>query len=343
MITNKLKRKYALLSLTTAFSLLVTSMPMKPVSSDSADLGNVSLTTTFITTATTIPNTVISIDTTTTTSTATTLISIPKSIDKMIADVKHYENAKNVVSESAVSADVVSTTDTNTQPTTTSTIGTTTNISTTTATTTETKPKSTSSTTATASTTTTTVTTTLLLPQVVTKPVETYVVYKPSTHYIHKSDCKWCDDTCKKIESTEGLEVRKCSECNPDMKIVTEYKPPVAKVTTASSYGLSDYEILLLQKIVSSEYGADWVPVAEKAKIVASVMAMVRSPKWPNTISGVLATACEPWGFNRYRNYYISDSTRAAVNYYFANQNTIFAGWCYTSWWGDGQYNHFYC
>lgn len=50
-----------------------------------------------------------------------------------------------------------------------------------------------------------------------------FVVYKPSTHYIHHSTCHWVDSTCYEIEDTSGLETRKCTECNPDIEIVTPY------------------------------------------------------------------------------------------------------------------------
>lgn len=50
-----------------------------------------------------------------------------------------------------------------------------------------------------------------------------FVVYKPSTHYVHRSTCHWVDSTCYEIEDTSGLEARKCTECNPDIEIVTPY------------------------------------------------------------------------------------------------------------------------
>lgn len=227
-----------------------------------------------------------------------------------------------------------------------------TNITTTTATTTpittvETtnKPVTTVTTTTTANSTTTTIasstvaTTTTTATPTTTTTTTTCVVYKPATHYIHYNTCKWADNTCTVIENTDNIECRRCTDCGVTMEIKKEYTP----ATTAGQYGLTDYEITLLRKIVSSEYGADWVPVEEKAKIVAAVMAMVESPKWPNTISDVLAVACEPWGFNRYKNYYMSDSIIQAVDYYFAHKNDVFVGWYYTNWYGDGRYNYFHC
>lgn len=80
---------------------------------------------------------------------------------------------------------------------------------------------------ATTSTTTTTTTTTI-----VTEPIETYVVYKPATHYIHMNTCRWAaSGEVQRIENTEGIEARRCSECNPSMEIITEYVEPVPEVT----------------------------------------------------------------------------------------------------------------
>lgn len=53
-----------------------------------------------------------------------------------------------------------------------------------------------------------------------------YIVYKPSTHYVHRSTCHWFNDECIPITSTEGLEARICTECNPDIEIVTHYEEP---------------------------------------------------------------------------------------------------------------------
>ena len=260
------------------------------------------------------------------------------------------------------------------------------------------------------------------------------VVYKPDTHYVHRKDCKWADETCYEVTSTDSLEAfirdlesmltgktnvnvtyQICSECNPisatvsnekvdrdqvaevvenNNGIVTKPIKETSKTTSteiksdaqpvsaesksstidvgvrleyyipsvgdvydgsglpktsvsydyegaASEAGITDYDILLLRRIVSSEYGSDWVPVEEKAKIVAGVMNMVKSPDpwYPDTIEEVLAKSCEPWGFNRYKNYYMSDSIIMAVDYYFAHIDEFGT---YKSWYGDGTWNYFH-
>lgn len=60
-----------------------------------------------------------------------------------------------------------------------------------------------------------------------------YIVYKPSTHYIHKSTCSWVTSECYEITNTANIEARKCSECNPNMEIEKEYIEE--KVTTTST------------------------------------------------------------------------------------------------------------
>lgn len=172
--------------------------------------------------------------------------------------------------------------------------------------------------------------------------------FKPNTHYVHKASCHWCNEdlganeTLEEIEDTNGIECRKCSECNPDLEIVNEYVEPVSNVTTS---GVSEYDYALLCKIVASEYGG-MADTYERAKIVAAVMNMVNDSRWPNTIEGVLDQSCAPWGFNKYAEYYCGGSIHYsamsdAVDYYFNNSST-FAGWTCNQWWGDGQYNHFH-
>lgn len=193
-------------------------------------------------------------------------------------------------------------------------------------------------------------------------------VFKPETHYVHTKDCYWTEcGANEEITNTKDIEARLCDECCPDIDIVNLYEEPEIDYTETyydydedisssedycnedesestcaaqGSYSISDWEYTLLCRIVSSEYGSDWVPVEEKAKIVASVMAMVYNPNYPNTIEGVLDVSCAPWGFNKYYDYYMSDSIYAAVDYYFTSG--AYDGWACTSWCGDGTWNYFY-
>jgi len=59
------------------------------------------------------------------------------------------------------------------------------------------------------------------------------VVFKPATHYIHKNTCHWvAQGEVIRIENTEGIECRLCTECNPSMEIITPYVEPVQSSLT---------------------------------------------------------------------------------------------------------------
>lgn len=68
--------------------------------------------------------------------------------------------------------------------------------------------------------------------ETVEMPIETYFVYKPSTYYVHTNECRWFDNSCYEITDTNGIEARKCSECNPEIEIATEYVEPVTEPET---------------------------------------------------------------------------------------------------------------
>ena len=220
----------------------------------------------------------------------------------------------------------------------------------------------------TAITTTTTVETTVTITTTkITTEKKKVFIFKPETHYVHTKDCYWTEcGIIEEITNTEDIEARLCDECCPDIEIVNLYEEPEIDYTETytdyeedtdssenyynedesestyaaqGSYNISDWEYTLLCRIVSSEYGSDWVPVEEKAKIVASVMAMVYNPNYPDTIEEVLDVSCAPWGFDKYYDYYMSDSIYAAVDYYFTSG--VYDGWTCTSWSGDGTWNYF--
>ena len=220
----------------------------------------------------------------------------------------------------------------------------------------------------TAITTTTTVETTVTTTTTkITTEKKKVFIFKPETHYVHTKDCYWAEcGIIEEITNTEDIEARLCDECCPDIEIVNLYEEPEIDYTETytdyeedtdssedyynedesestyaaqGSYNISDWEYTLLCRIVSSEYGSDWVPVEEKAKIVASVMAMVYNPNYPDTIEEVLDVSCAPWGFDKYYDYYMSDSIYAAVDYYFTSG--AYDGWTCTSWSGDGTWNYF--
>ena len=183
--------------------------------------------------------------------------------------------------------------------------------------------------------------TTVVAPETA-EPEREFVVFKPNTHYIHRSTCHWAKQgEVIEIDNTENIECRICSECKPDLKVINEYVEPISNVTPS----VSEYDYTLLCKIVASEYGG-MADTYERAKIVASVMNMVNDSRWPGTIESVLDQTCAPYGFNKYAEYYCGNSVHYsamsdAVDYYFNNPQT-FAGWTCNQWYGSGGYNHFY-
>lgn len=62
------------------------------------------------------------------------------------------------------------------------------------------------------------------------EPAREYYVYKPSTHYIHKSTCHWVSSECYEITETSGIEARACSECDPKIEIVNPYVEETTEV-----------------------------------------------------------------------------------------------------------------
>lgn len=103
---------------------------------------------------------------------------------------------------------------------------------------------------------------------------------------------------------------------------------------------ITEEERILLCNVVGNEYGADFVPTAEKAKVVAVVMNRVYSELYPNTIYEVLT---QPYQFSGYYVQYsythkVSDDVVRAVDYYFENPGE-FGNWL--SFYGDGTWNHF--
>lgn len=71
-------------------------------------------------------------------------------------------------------------------------------------------------------------------PAPVVEPVEEYLVYKPSTYYIHRSTCRWSKDDAYRIDSANGLTARLCTECCPECNGFEEYVE-----ATPSSDGLT--------------------------------------------------------------------------------------------------------
>ena len=86
---------------------------------------------------------------------------------------------------------------------------------------------------------------------------------------------------------------------------------------------VSEGDFILLCNIVAHEYGSDYVPVAEKAKVVDVVMTRVREGWADGTIYGVLTAPAQFSGFYPSYDYAydVTPSCIEAVYYYFNHEN----------------------
>lgn len=166
------------------------------------------------------------------------------------------------------------------------------------------------------------------------------IVFKPSTHYVHRSTCKWVTDECYEITNTNDIEARKCNECNPDIEIVNKYKEKTTTTKTSSSevQVIDEYSYQLLAEIVYHEAGSSWITQYNKAKIAAGVMNRVKDSRFPNTVYDVLT---QPGQFSGYYPNCCTPTKECydAVDYYFSHTDEFNED---NSWWGDGTQNHFY-
>lgn len=163
--------------------------------------------------------------------------------------------------------------------------------------------------------------------------VKDFIVFKPSTHYIHTSSCHWYDSTCYEISTTDGLEVLYCIECKPDIEIYNYYQPVIE-----TDYNISNDDRELLAQIVWHEAGSDWIDIYDKAMVAAGVMNRVNDSRFPSTVYKVLTQAGQFTGFIPYT-CVPTQSCYDAVDYYF---NNIDSFGNYNSWYGNGYSNTFY-
>ena len=174
---------------------------------------------------------------------------------------------------------------------------------------------------------------------------EVHIVYKPKTHYFHMSNCRWYDKTCVDTWDINTIEGRICSECHPDIELVNVYTPPQTTAPSASnnsgSLPITQAEFYMLANLVAHEYGADWVPVGEKAKVVATVMNRVRMSRFPNSVREVILQRNQYcWVPDSYYWRRTTQGCKDAVTYYFNHKSEFSTS--ITSFWGDGRRNHFY-
>ncbi len=125
-----------------------------------------------------------------------------------------------------------------------------------------------------------------------------------------------------------------------------ETEPVVIDVETEEdSLPITDEEYVLLCNAVAHEAGCNWISTEDKAKVVEVIMNRVSSPKFPNTIYGVITQPYQFSGSSTYANLntyssHVTQSVKDAVTLYFMENGSFTQG--YIGFWGDGYSNHFY-
>lgn len=106
---------------------------------------------------------------------------------------------------------------------------------------------------------------------------------------------------------------------------------------------VSEEERIYLINVVTSEYGSDYVPLYEKAKVVAVVMNRLHNGYWGDSISSVLAYPGQFVGYYLKDGFYGNTTPECidAVDYYFLHKDdSMYSGIMYIS--GGGGWNSFY-
>ena len=106
---------------------------------------------------------------------------------------------------------------------------------------------------------------------------------------------------------------------------------------------VTEEERIYLINVVTSEYGSDYVPLYEKAKVVAVVMNRRNNGYWGDSIKSVLAYPGQFVGYYLKDGFYGNTTPECidAVDYYFLHQDdSMYSGIMYIS--GGGGWNSFY-
>lgn len=138
--------------------------------------------------------------------------------------------------------------------------------------------------------------------------------------------------------STTDIPTETEAVIEPEIVDSETYTEPVYEIRL--DLPITELERVMLCNLVGREYGSDYVPIPEKAKVVAVVMNRVNSSLFPNTIYEVLT---QPYQFSGYiasdeYSYQVTDSVIEAVDYYFAHTEE-FGEWLYFE--GNGYLNYF--
>lgn len=122
------------------------------------------------------------------------------------------------------------------------------------------------------------------------------------------------------------------------------YSEDIMRYHEALNY-VSESDRILLCNIVAYEYGSNWVPIEDKAKVVAVIMNRVNRGSANGFRDSIYEVLTQPGQFVGYHecegfNNKVLTSVVDAVDYYFANINTFDQSILYFE--GDGTWNYFH-
>ena len=123
-----------------------------------------------------------------------------------------------------------------------------------------------------------------------------------------------------------------------------ETDPPAPQQSGGYAISVTDREYIMLCNVVGHEYGADWVPTAEKALIAECIMNRVNSPLFPNTVYDVLMQPGQFAGIEHLilmetMSKYVTQDVRDAVDLYLTHPEQFQHGYLFFS--GDGYRSYF--
>ena len=121
-------------------------------------------------------------------------------------------------------------------------------------------------------------------------------------------------------------------------------EPPAPQQSGGYAISVTDREYIMLCNVVGHEYGADWVPTAEKALIAECIMNRVNSPLFPNTVYDVLMQPGQFAGIEHLilmetMSKYVTQDVRDAVDLYLTHPEQFQHGYLFFS--GDGYRSYF--
>lgn len=155
-------------------------------------------------------------------------------------------------------------------------------------------------------------------------------------------------ETANKTEEVTYTEavVSASEETDVDAEAVTEAPAPTEpeKAPAASAASVSNSDYILLCNAVAHEAGGNSISVADKALVVEVIMNRVKSPKFPNTVYGVLTQPAQFSGAYSYVNLgtyssKVTEQVKQSVDLYFSDPSAFNHG--YTGFTGDGTRNYF--